>query len=239
VAVAGQLTAYRNVFFDLQNERSINYDDRWMSQADVQDLADRVHAVDSGPIVTTSNTDAAACSGPPTCPSARPGLTVWDVGPFRSPAHLDVSTYHLARTGTWYSDTGTVVNNIWWSDMWRPVYLQEPQRFDVDPVPSKYTTAATQAKFNGAAGWTLHNKSAMNLIGGSWPISSGETTVIADINSSVWPTDWSACAFRLASPGATVSTGGEAWRRRHASVSRSGTLAICYHPCRHRAAETS
>jgi hypothetical protein len=196
VAAANAINSaqYPHVFFDLQNERDVNIGDgRFLSESDVLDLRNRVKMADPNRIVTASNSDFG-------------GFDIFDAGPFRSAANLDVTAWHDDRSTGWQDRTAGVVQDLWYNDPWRPVYLQEPQRFDQDTDWTHYITAAVNAKFYGAAGWTLHNRPGMMLQNG-W-VLQGEGDVLDHINNQVRPYDWAACVFRLDRYAQNVGAGG-------------------------------
>jgi len=190
-SVAAQLrNAYPLVFFDIQNERTKT--DTWQHLDTSAVLAIRnaakSEAGDPARLVTVSDEgdDWFACK-----------QLYFD-------ASLDLVTYHDPRGTGWQDRTATVIQNLWYAiQAWRPVYLQEPEKWENDPTPGHYMVAADTAKRYGAAGWTVHaanpgfkleNRNYRNNL------QAGQVQVLEWFRDTLPLTGWSACNF-YASPG--------------------------------------
>jgi len=156
--LAKALKPYRNVYFDVGNERDI-HDARYVSKEDMGALISAVKEIDPKRLCTASGV-----------PSSRD-----DLAKYIRTGKCDFIAPHLGRDKDSPSQTlGKVTEFIgWMSDRSLPrvpILLQEPFRRDYNsyqPTEEDYFTDAAGAKTGGAAGWCLHN-------GSSGPNSLGE-----------------------------------------------------------------
>lgn len=148
--LAKALKPYRNVYFDVGNERDI-HDARYVSKEDVGALISAVKEIDPKRLCTASGV---------------PGS--WDdLAEYIRIGKCDFIAPHLGRDKDSSSQTlGKVKEFIGWmsdSSLPRvPILLQEPFRRDYgsyQPTEEDYFTDAAGAKLGGAAGWCLHNGS--------------------------------------------------------------------------------
>jgi endo-1,4-beta-mannosidase len=158
-ALVTQLSAYRNWYLDLSNERNLR-DERFASFADLQRLRDIVRQLDPGRLVTASH------AGDPTEEEIRDYLSVAKVdflSPHR-PRRKGTAEETQDRTRA-YLETMTQLGRV------VPVHYQEPFRRgfgDWNPSPDDFVVDAWGARKAGAAGWCLHNGDQRNSPDG-WP----------------------------------------------------------------------
>lgn len=147
--LARELKPWRNVYFDLSNERDVR-DQRYVSLGDLATLAAAVRAIDPERLLTAS------CTGELTKEDLREQLTV---------AALDFITPHRPRNSesaracrarteqaiAWMRELGRVV----------PLHYQEPFRRGYsrgwEPTVDDFLTDLHGAREGGAAGWCFHN----------------------------------------------------------------------------------
>jgi hypothetical protein len=148
-AAAGALLSYRNVLFDIQNERNVG-DRRFMSEADVASIFAAIKAVDPARIATAS---MAPVSSPQ------------DAADFTKRLGLDVTAFHEARSVDWYklSTYQAVIGAL--KTNGKPAYMQEPNttRDSAFAYPSNdradyFLQAIANAKLAGAAAWCFHTE---------------------------------------------------------------------------------
>ncbi len=147
--LATELKGYRNVYFDVGNERDVG-DARFVSYKDMGDLITAVKAIDPKRICTAS--------GVPTSSK--------DLNEYLTTGQCDFIAPHLGRgRGDSARTLGEVVKFIgWMKQLGRrvPVHLQEPFRQgygNYTPDIDDYYRDAEGGKLAGAAGWCLHNGS--------------------------------------------------------------------------------
>jgi RHS repeat-associated protein len=174
--IAFLLREYRNVMFDIQNERDNGSSAQQLSHREVRDIKNAIKAVDPGRVVMASGGGTAYVPG-----------DLWNHGSatgFTLRSEIDVIAYHDQRGAGWEGRTTQVVqdlrqvNNVSSNPEWsRPVYLQEPTRWRMshnacgvlettdqsDPDPAHFRTALQLAKQAGAAAWTFHTQRAFRL----------------------------------------------------------------------------
>jgi hypothetical protein len=191
--------SYPLVFFDIQNERDI-MDARYVSQPDVLTIRNMIKGTDPNRIVTASDTGASGTYG---------------TKQFYFDAQLDLVTYHDPRDPHWWDDlTAAVVQDLWYDiQPWHPVYLQEPQKWELDSTDWHYMVAADTAKRYGAAGWTLHAANpGFRLEGRNFRdhLYAEQIGILEWYRDTLPLTGWSACNF-YASPTyqAVPTTGGD------------------------------
>ncbi|HEY4526016.1 MAG TPA: hypothetical protein VJL32_02895, partial [Candidatus Paceibacterota bacterium] len=177
-----ELARYKNIIFDLQNERDLSglSPDQFLSEAQVKDLKRAVKAVDPGRIVTVSNTETSGTSG-----------TVRLV----DSAGLDAADFHDSRVSDWYIKTGQVVTAL--LPTHKPVYLSEPQKYSgqTNLTTDNFLSAIKRAKRAGAAAWTLHTDSGFDLNKGTIQsqMSSVEKSVLDGLSPALATPSEQAC----------------------------------------------
>jgi hypothetical protein len=157
VLLTNELAAYRNIFFDLGNERDVG-DSRFISVDDVARLAAAVRATDPGRLVTASG-------GGSTGEAA--GASYVEL---YSAADLDFATPHFSRDAGWAAATeervGTMRTVLLEAGWDRPIYLQEEARNGYGGAEwpkSDFLTAVAGAARAGAAGWCFHTDAGFDL----------------------------------------------------------------------------
>ena len=153
--LADALQGWRNVYFDLANERDQNYPGGgFVSYAELRALRDRVKAADPARLVTAS--------GDP--------VDREDLSRYLVEAGLDFISPHLARdAGTEQRTADATRKYLGWMkelDRAAPIHYQEPFRRDYldyrgfwQPEVETFCTDLRNAKLGGAAGWCFHNGS--------------------------------------------------------------------------------
>ena len=148
--LARALKPFRNVYFDVANERNIR-DGRHVPLAECGALRDRIKQIDPGRLVTASHAG---------------DLSREDVGEYLRTARLDFLSPHRPRNGAspWQTAAKTRECLRWAREAGRvvPVHCQEPFRRDFSrwqPEAIDFLVDARQAAEGGAAGWCLHNGS--------------------------------------------------------------------------------
>jgi len=148
--LARALEPYRNVYFDVGNERNIR-DGRHVPLAECGALRDRIKQIDPGRLVTASHAG---------------DLSREDVGEYLRTARVDFLSPHRPRNGAspWQTAAKTREYLRWAREAGRavPVHCQEPFRRDFSrwqPEAIDFLVDARQAAEGGAAGWCLHNGS--------------------------------------------------------------------------------
>ena len=187
--LATALKPYRNVYFDVGNERDVG-DARYVSKDEVADLIRAVKRIDALRICTAS------C-----VPDTE------NVGELIALTGIDFIAPHLSRTSASPAQTEPYCRDILsamrGSGRIVPVHLQEPFRrgyADWRPKAEDFKTDLIGALNGGAAGWCFHNGATRNADGDrprrSFDMRSGEGrlfslldeeekrffTMIADIN---------------------------------------------------------
>jgi hypothetical protein len=152
-----ELLPYRNLFFDLGNERDVG-DSRYLSPEEVRDLAVAVRAVDPGRLVTAS------LGGNPPDAAASKYIELYTV------AAIDFATPHFERNDVWAAATAerfTTMRTLLVEAGWdRPIYLQEEARRGYGGAEwpkSDFLTAVAGAAAAGAAGWCFHTDAGFDL----------------------------------------------------------------------------
>ncbi len=145
-----ELATFRNVYFDLANERNIR-DQRFVSFEECAQLAAAVRALDPTRLLTASH------GGDISRDALRSYLQV--VG-------VDFVTPHRPRNAASPAATASITRQLlaWMGELGAPVpvHYQEPFRRDFSPwQPSAedFCTDLVGAIAGGAAGWCLHNGS--------------------------------------------------------------------------------
>jgi hypothetical protein len=152
--LAKALKGFRNVYFDLANERDQHYENVFVSYAELRALRDRVKAADPDRLVTASG-----------APADRE-----DLSRYLAEAGLDFICPHLDRdAGTEQKTTDATRKYLgWMKELGRavPIHYQEPFRRDYldyrgfwQPEVETFCTDLRNAKLGGAAGWCFHNGS--------------------------------------------------------------------------------
>jgi len=148
--LAGALKPWRNVYFDVGNERNIK-DRRHVPFDEVKALRDRVKQLDPDRLVTASHAGE---------------LTRDDVEQYLVKCQLDFLSPHRPRNARspWQTAEKTRECLKWAEELGRiaPVHHQEPFRRDFgawQPKALDFLVDARQARDGGAAGWCLHNGS--------------------------------------------------------------------------------
>jgi len=162
LATAAALRDYRNVLFDIENERNIYGPlDRPLARADVASIYAGIKAIDPARIVTASNSST---------------VTAESATQFTTDLGLDVTAYHDPREFNWFDmeTTRAVVSTM--RSNGRPAYLQEPMptrgdpRFPYYPQTDRtyyFLNALANAKLAGAAAWCFHTDVGSDLRGES------------------------------------------------------------------------
>jgi hypothetical protein len=178
--VAAQLTAFDNVFFDLQNESNhyaskgcpracagcINLPNcenangncgKWyLSPPEAALVANSVRARDPQRLLAVSSVSSFA------------------LGEYVRAADLEIAARHCCNTPTWVTEVGPAVGATRSAvGQGIPIHFQEPNRCpgygsgSVDCTKTgsanQHVNAAVNAKNAGAAGWTLHNPGSFRL----------------------------------------------------------------------------
>ena len=194
-AATRELTSYRNVLFDLQNEYDLAGRGTYLTVSQVKSLRDAVKTIDPSRIVTASTTDTTGETG--TINAA-------------NQESLDVIAYHESRVSNWYSRTSSVVNTLVASG--KPVYLQEPERWvgNNGLTGQNFITAATQAKSAGAAAWTFHTESGFDLRSNSLQsqLSSAERNFLDSLSGALSSTTWGVGGSPIIPPAPNPTPGG-------------------------------
>ncbi|MBX7255279.1 MAG: hypothetical protein K1Y02_02865 [Candidatus Hydrogenedentes bacterium] len=142
---ARALRAYRNVFFDIQNE--FNGRITHLSDDEVKRFLAAIKAVDPGRIVTASLAN--------------------EIGPEDVVARsvrlgLDIVAWHESRNPWQYDAMDQLVQRAKQAGR-IPIYLGEPASMEQDLGAEEFLTAITKAKSAGAAAWTFHTESGFDL----------------------------------------------------------------------------
>jgi RHS repeat-associated protein len=173
------LREYRNVLFDIQNERDNGGLNQSLTYQQVLAITQAIRAVDQTRVVVASMGGAISTihTGSLESPNAL------SVTGFNQLARTKAIAYHDPRGPNWYSNTTAAVaqlrqgNDPAHPEWWRPAYLQEPTRWRMptnacgvtetteqsDPDPQHFRTALQLAKQAGAAAWTFHTHRAFRL----------------------------------------------------------------------------
>jgi len=161
-SLATELLPYRNVFFDLGNERDV-MDTRYVSIDEVRDLAMAVRAADPDRIVTAS------LGGNPPDSAAAKYIELYMT------ADIDLAAPHSPRNDVWADQTAeridamrTILVGAGWD---RPIYVQEEARRGYSSASwpkSDFLTAVAEARSAGAAGWCFHTDAGFDLTAGTF-----------------------------------------------------------------------
>ena len=150
--LARELAPWRNVYFDLGNERNIR-DSRFVSFEECAELAAAVREVDPARLATASH--------------AGGDLSREDLEGYLTVAGVDFITPHRPRNAQSPGRTEEATRQLlrWMAELGRtvPVHYQEPFRRDYSdwqPSAEDYLTDLRGAIAGGAAGWCLHNGSS-------------------------------------------------------------------------------
>jgi hypothetical protein len=145
--LATELLNYRNVYFDLANERDVS-DDRYVNLIEVGQLVDAVKAIDPNRLCTVSGTPSSDS----------------ELNNYKTIGKVDFIAPHLCRDEGCSSQTySTVKNLIEQMDNLGfriPIHIQEPFRrgyASYNPTVEDFYRDCTGAKVAEAAGWCLHN----------------------------------------------------------------------------------
>jgi hypothetical protein len=152
--LAKALKGFRNVYFDLANERDQHYDAVFVSYGELRALRDRVKAMDPNRLVTAS--------GDP--------VDRADLARYLAEAGLDFIAPHLARDAGTEKRTADATRKYlgWMRELGRttPIQYQEPFRRDYldyrgfwQPDLETFCADLRNAKLGGGAGWCFHNGS--------------------------------------------------------------------------------
>ncbi|HPA25148.1 MAG TPA: hypothetical protein PLK76_00010 [bacterium] len=182
------LVGKTNLFFDLMNEHDNAGDVAYLpftNHVDINTIAQAVRTADPNRYITVSNRGESS-------------LDQTQIANELATINNSIYTPHFSRTIDWWSQTGTRINSV------RntlnslspakniPIYLQEEQVFNTDPIQNHFVEAAKQAKENNAAGWTFHQTAGFDLKGSkSFKTQlgvNGQTTLQA-ICPAVWGTN--------------------------------------------------
>jgi len=148
--LARELKLFRNVYFDVGNERDVG-DSRHVPLTEVGALIAAIKIVDRERLCTASGTPGSA----------------EDLRDYLQTGRCDFIAPHLGRDPESPSQTEATVRKFidWMTKLGTraPVHLQEPFRRDYNefqPTVKDFYTDAMGAKKGGAAGWCLHNGSS-------------------------------------------------------------------------------
>jgi hypothetical protein len=150
VALAQALKPYRNLFFDIANERNVR-DGRFVPYEELAVLRDAIKEVDRDRLVTASHAG---------------DLTVADVLEYIRTARVDFLSPHRPRHLNSPAETRarTVeqLDQIGAAGKKMPLLYQEPFRRgyapqEWNPTADDFILDLTSAREGGAAGWCLHN----------------------------------------------------------------------------------
>ena len=167
------LREFRNVIFDIQNERDNGTSSQLLNADETRLIKVAIKEADPARVViaSTSGGTPAAASGAVDNPAGARGFNIR--------AEMDAIAYHDLRGAGWETRTTTVVQTLRTMAPFplKPVYLQEPTRWRVgtttacgtaesdasDPDPAHFRAALQRAKEAGAAAWTFHTQRAFKL----------------------------------------------------------------------------
>jgi len=148
--LARALKPYRNVYFDVGNERNIR-DPRFVSFEQAKALRDRIKRIDPRRLVTASHAG---------------DMSRKDVEAYLRTCGVDFLSPHRPRNARSPAQTAARTRQYleWARKLGRtvPVHCQEPFRRDFSPWQPRaldFLIDARQARDGGAAGWCLHNGS--------------------------------------------------------------------------------
>ncbi len=147
--LAAELAPYRNVYFDLANERNIG-DARFVSYEELREARDAIKAIDPERLVTASH--------------AGGELSREDVEAYVAVARVDFLSPHRPRhPGSAEETEAKTREHLEWAreaGQAMPVHHQEPFRRgfqDWQPTAEDFLTDLAGAVAGGAAGWCFHN----------------------------------------------------------------------------------
>jgi|GEM_PF-2449456 len=150
--LARELLPYRNVYFDIGNERDIG-DARHVGYEEMGQIIGTIKEIDPARICTASGVPSSAK----------------DLEQYLQTGRCDFIAPHLGREADSPAKTAAAAREIigWMDELGRrvPLHLQEPFRRDYNrfqPEPADYFLDCANGKQAGAAGWCLHNGSNRN-----------------------------------------------------------------------------
>jgi hypothetical protein len=177
IQITRELRAYRNIFFDIQNEyngRITHLDDD-----EVRRLCATIKTVDPKRLVTASLANEI---GPE------------EVARRSNEVGVDIVGWHESRNPWRFYEMDELVRRAK-SETTKPVYLGEPAVLDDGLAAQDFVTAATTAKAGGAAAWTFHTRNGFDLSRKSLADSMTEaeksfvSTVRAHVDAAKWGVD--------------------------------------------------
>ncbi|MBI4556091.1 MAG: hypothetical protein HY706_00780 [Candidatus Hydrogenedentes bacterium] len=149
-ALARELRPFRNVYFDVGNERNIG-DHRHVPMAEVAELIRRVKAIDTERLCTASHGG---------------DISSEDVRRYLIEAKVDFLTPHRGRSAESPGETAETTRNYLRTmqelRLSAPIHYQEPFRRgygDWEPTAGDFRSDLEAARAAGAAGWCFHNGS--------------------------------------------------------------------------------
>lgn len=146
ISTVKALRSFRNIFFDLQNER--NGRPTFLPVKDIIVLRKKLKAIRPDIILSASEAYEA---------------TPEEYLKFAAETKMDIMNYHEPRGGDWWNRTADCVKQL--HQARKPVYLGEPGRWTPGSslTAKNLITAVTQAREAGAAAWTFHTEAGFNL----------------------------------------------------------------------------
>lgn len=146
ISTVKALKGFRNIFFDLQNER--NGSPTFLPEKDVIALRKKLKAIQPDIILSASEAYEA---------------TPQEYLKFLAETEMDIVNYHEPRAGAWWNRTANCVKQL--RKVGKPVYLGEPGRWTPGSslTAENLITAVRNAKETGAAAWTFHTEAGFNL----------------------------------------------------------------------------
>jgi len=148
--LAEALKPWRNVYFDVANERNIK-DARYVSLEECGELRDAIKEIDPARLVTASHGG---------------DISREELADYLRVARVDFITPHRPRNGASPAGTQTKTQEYlqWMAELGKivPVHYQEPFRRDYgrwQPELADFVADLRGAITGGAAGWCLHNGS--------------------------------------------------------------------------------
>lgn len=210
--ISGGGSAYKHVFFDLQNECEQNsYEgiDFEYDLAEIEDLRDAVKGVDAGIIVTASIASDVSAA---------------DAGQMSEDANLDVASWHEERVNNYWDATASEIASLKSTEDEAPIYLQEPERMRPNqawPTADDLAENVFNARIGGAAAWGFHTVASHHM-DGSRLESLMQPEESDFLNCLVEAVAYGTCSSEEEAPAQAAAFGGTplAWliqrRRRHA-----------------------
>lgn len=170
---AALLRDYRNVIFDLQNERDLQGQDRTFQHLSTADVS-KLRAAIANPVLGDSRRIVVASTTLDEAEALDDVLTLVGLAP--SGASLHAVAHHDTRSSNWFSELSPIVTKLRTSH--KPVYLQEPMPWsgglnlcgqqepiarEADSTASNFRDALKNARRTGAAAWTFHTRQTFKL----------------------------------------------------------------------------